>query len=57
MSISSPAGQRLAKTRHAAQEARFTPEYPALKEAFEDAAAAVADELIADKFHLIEGDQ
>lgn len=56
MSISSKAGQRLAKARYAAEEARFTPDYAELKQAFEDAAAVVADELIADKFHLIEGD-
>lgn len=55
MSITSPAGKRLAKAAHAMRQARFQREYPALKEAFDEAAEAVADELIADRFHKAEG--
>ncbi|MDW5376820.1 hypothetical protein R6258_07785 [Halomonas sp. HP20-15] len=60
MSISSPAGKRLAKARAAvkASQERDIPlidRYRIHRE-FEEAAEALADELVAQNFHEMEGD-
>jgi len=61
MTVSSPAGRRLAKARAAFLEidAKSIPssvEYGKKCEELEAAADAVADELIASGFHLMDGD-
>jgi hypothetical protein len=59
--ISSKAGQRLAKAKAALEKWRHTGEaggaHPSrLKDEFGHASTALAEELIADRHHLAEGD-
>ena len=56
MTISSPAGRRLARAKAAIDEGPMGLEGIDAWVEFEEAATAVADELIADRHHESEGD-
>lgn len=58
ITISSKAGQRLAKARQRLNETEIAQGQPWLDalDEFDEAATLLAEELIADRHHLVEGD-